>query len=83
MAPPAWPMYMPSYMPSPLTQLPFMQAQFEEFARLDLEERVLEVQPMSRTHNLKAVENAGDRSATSTRGSKRTHGQEQAPEHCK
>ena len=33
MAPPAWPMYMPSYMPRPPTQPPFMQAQFEELAR--------------------------------------------------
>ena len=31
--PPAWLMYMPSYMPRPLTQPPFMQAQFEELAR--------------------------------------------------
>ena len=49
MAPPAWPMYMP-----------FMQAQFEELARQheDIEVRELEVQPMSRTHNLNAVRNA-------------------------
>ena len=32
MAPPAWPMYMPSYMPRSLTQQAFMQAEFEELA---------------------------------------------------
>ena len=37
MAPPAWPMYMASYMPRPLTQPPFIQAQFEELARQNQE----------------------------------------------
>ena len=32
-APPAWPMYMPSCMPRPLTHSSFLQAQFEELAR--------------------------------------------------
>ena len=47
MASPAWPMYMASYMPRPLTQPPFMQAQFEEFARQhqDIEARELESSP--------------------------------------
>ena len=60
MAPPAWPMYMPSYMPRPPTQLPFLQDQFEELPRQhqDIEVRELEVQCMSRTHNLNAVRDA-------------------------
>ena len=33
MAPPPWPMYMPSYMPRPLAKPPYLQAQFEELAR--------------------------------------------------
>ena len=59
-APPAWPMYMPCYMPRPLTQPLFIQAQFEELARQhqDIEARELEVQRMSRTLNLNAVRNA-------------------------
>ena len=59
-----------------------MQAQFEELARhrQDIEARELKVQRMSRTHNLNAVRDARVRSATSIRGSKRTHGKEQAPE---
>ena len=81
-APPAWPMYMPSCMPRPLTQPTFMQAQFEELARQhqDLEALELEVKRMSRTLNRNAVRNARVRSATSVRGSKRTCGQEQAIE---
>ena len=53
-APPAWPMFMPSYMPRPPTQPPFMQAQFEELARQcqDIEVQDLEVQRMCPTHNL-------------------------------
>ena len=45
-SPPAWPVYMPSYMPRPPTQLPFLQAQFEELARQhqDIEAQELEVQ---------------------------------------
>ena len=84
MAPPAWPLYMFSYMPRPPTQLPFMQAQFEELARQcqDIEARELKVQCMSRTHNLNAVRDARVRSATSVRGSKCTRGKEQAPGHA-
>ena len=72
MAPPAWPIYMPSYMPRPPTQPPFMQAQFEELARQrqDLEAPELEVLCMSRTHDLNAVRDARVRLATSVRGSK-------------
>ena len=33
MAVPAWPMYMPSYMPKPPTQQALTQAEFEELAR--------------------------------------------------
>ena len=84
MAPPALPMYMPTYMPRSLTHPPFMQAQFEELVRQrqDIEAQELEVQRMSRTHNLNAVRDARVRSATSVRGSgsKRTRGKEQAPE---
>ena len=79
MAPPAWPMYMPCYMPRPPTQPPFMQAQFEGVPRQrqDLEARELEVQLMSCTHNLNAVRDARVRSATSVRGSKHSREKEQ------
>ena len=33
MAPPTWPMYMPSYMPRPQAQQALMQAEFEKLAR--------------------------------------------------
>ena len=33
LAPPTWPKYVPSYMPRPPTQLPFMQPQFEELLK--------------------------------------------------
>ena len=60
MAPPAWPMYMPSYMPRPPAQKPLKQAEFEEFDRQGqyLEPRELKVQHMTRTHNLNAVRDA-------------------------
>ena len=50
MAPPVWPMYMPGDIPRPLTQPPFLQAQFEEFARRnqDMEAQELEIQHMSK-----------------------------------
>ena len=69
MAPPAWPMYMPSYLPRPLSQPPFLQAQFEELARQnqDMEANELEIQRISRSLNLKAV-NARTLLATSARG---------------
>ena len=72
---------LPSYMPRPLSQPPFMQAQFEELARQsqDTEAQELEGQRMSRPHNLNAVD-ARVRSATSVRGSKHTRRKEQAPE---
>ena len=81
MALPAWPIYMPSYMPRLHTQPPFIQAQFEELARQhqDTEARELEVQCMPGTHNLNAVRDARIRSATSVRGSKLTRGKEQGP----
>ena len=81
MAPPVWPMYMPSYMPRPLTQPPFLQAHFEELARpcQDIEAQELEVERMSQTHNLNAVRDARVGSATSVRGNKCTRGKEQAP----
>ena len=85
MAPPAWPMYMPSQMPRPPTQPSFMQAQFEELDKQyqDLEAPELEVQrSMSQTHNLNTLRDARVRSATSVRGSKHTRGQEQAPRHA-
>ena len=61
MAPPAWPMYMPSYMPWPPTLPAFMQAEFEELARQhqDLEACELKVQLTTRTCNLNAVRDAG------------------------
>ena len=74
MAPPAWPIYLPSYMPRPLTQLHFLHAHFEELARWnqDMEARELEIQCISRSLNLKAVKNARTRLATSARGNKST-----------
>ena len=56
-----------------------MQAQFEELPRQrqDLEARELEVQLMSRTHNLNAVRDARVRSAASVRGSKHSREKEQ------
>ena len=75
--PPAWPMYMPnvSYMPRPLTQLPFVQAQFEELARRsqDMEARELEIQRMSRSLNLKSVKKARAK-PTTHRGSRDKRG---------
>ena len=70
MAPPAWPMYMPSYMPRPPTQQAFMQAEFEELARQsqDLEARELEFQRMTRTCNLYAERDAGITTALSLEG---------------
>ena len=75
MAPSAWPVYMPSYMPWP------MQAEFEELARQhqDLMARELEVQRMTRTCNLNAVRAAGATTTASVAGSKRSHKKEQAP----
>ena len=60
MAPPAGLMYVPSYMPGPLTQQPLMQAQFEEIARQqqDIEAREIEVQRISRSQNLNTVRDA-------------------------
>ena len=60
MAPPAWPTYMPSYMPWPTAQQALMQAEFEELVRQhhDLEARELKVQCMTRTRNLNAVRDA-------------------------
>ena len=82
MAAPAWPMYMPSYMPRPLTQSPFLKAQLEELAmrNQDIGPRELEIQRMSQSLNLKALQNARARPATSARGSKSTRRREQAPE---
>ena len=80
-APPPWPMYMPnvSYMPRPLTQPPFLQAQFEELARRnqDMEACELEIQRMSRSLNLKAVKKARAK-PTMPRGSRDKRG-EQTP----
>ena len=81
MAPPAWPMYMPSYMPRPPAQLALSQAEFEELARQhqDLEARELEVQRMTQTRNLNAVRNARVTTATSVAGSRHSCKKEQAP----
>ena len=81
MAPPAWPMYMPSYMPRPPTQPAFMQAEFEELARQrqDLEACELEVQHLTRTCNLIGVTDDGVATAASVPGSRRSHKKEQAP----
>ena len=70
MPPPAWPMYMPGYLPRPVTHSPFLKAQFEELARRDQEMvvRELEVQCMSRSLNLEAVRKTKFKPATSTRG---------------
>ena len=69
MAPPAWPMYMPSYMPRPPTQQAFM---LEELARQgqDLEAHELKVQHMARTCNLDDVRDAGVVTAASVLGSR-------------
>ena len=67
MAPPAWPMYMPSYMPRPPTQQAFMQAEFKELAR---QRRELKVQCMTRPCNLNAVRDARVATATSVTGSR-------------
>ena len=47
-------------MPRPPAQQAFMQAEFDELARQrqDLEDRELEVQHLTRTHNLNAVRDA-------------------------
>ena len=60
MAPPAWPMYMPSYMPRLPAQQPSMQAELEELARQlhDLEAREVEVKRRTRALNLNAVRDA-------------------------
>ena len=59
--PPAWPMYMPSNMPRPLQQPPFLQDQFEELTRQhqDIHVQELELQRMSQTINLNAVPDYG------------------------
>ena len=50
MALPAWPMYMPSYLPRPLAQQSTMQAEHEELAMQchDLKARELEVEQITR-----------------------------------
>ena len=82
MAPPAWPMYMPSYLPRPLAQQSSMQAKREELAMQcqELEARELEVERRTRALNLNAVRDAENRSAAPSVRSSRTHiSQEQAP----
>ena len=58
-----------------------MQSEFEELAsqRQDLEARELEVQRMTRTHNLNAVRDARVATATSVAGSRPSCKKEQAP----
>ena len=81
MAPPTWPMYVPSYMPRPPAQQALMQAEFEELARQcqDLEVRELEVQRMTRTRNLNAMRDARVTATTSVAGSRHSCNKEQAP----
>ena len=81
MAPLAWPMYMPSYMPWPPAQQALLQAEFEELARQhqDLEVQKLEVQHMTRTRNLNAVRDVRVTTATSVAGNRHSHKKEQAP----
>ena len=54
MAPLAWPMYIPSYLPKPVAQQSSMQAECEELDRQrhDLEARELEVEQLTRALNL-------------------------------
>ena len=79
MAPPSWPVYMPSYMPRPPVQLVSMQTEFEELAMQpqELEARELEVQQM--TLNLNAVPDARVTTSASVTGSKHSRSKEQAP----
>ena len=65
-APPAFPMYKPSYMSTPP-------------ARQDIEARELEVQRMTRTRNLNAVRDARVTTATSVAGSRHSRKKEQSP----
>ena len=84
MAPPAWPMYMPSYMPRSPAQQALMQAEFEELTRQrqHLEAQELEVPRMTRTSNLNTVRDATVTTATSAAGSRHSHKKEQAPKTC-
>ena len=81
MAPPAWPMYMPHYLPRPQAQQSSMQAEREKLARQrhDLEARELEVEWITRALNLNAVIDAKAKSAAPMAESSRTCTQEQAP----
>ena len=60
MAPLAWPVYMPSYLPRPLAQQSPMQAECEELDRQhhDLDAVELEVQQINRALNFNAVRDA-------------------------
>ena len=80
MVPPAWPMYMPSYLPGSPAQQTSMQAEREELARQchDLEARELEVERMTRALILNAVRDAEAKSATPLVESSRSRTQEQA-----
>ena len=68
MAPPAWPVYMPNYLPRPQAQQSSMQAEHEELAmqRQELEARELEVEWRTRAPNLNAVRDAETKSAAPT-----------------
>ena len=82
MAPPAWPMYMPSYLPRPQAQWSFLEAEHEELAmqHQELEARELEVERRTRALNLNAVRDAETKSAApSVRSSRTCTSHEQAP----
>ena len=81
-APPAWPMFMPSYLPQPQMEQSSTQAELEqlEMQRQELEARELEVERRTRAVNLNAVTDAETESASfSVRSSRICTSQEQAP----
>ena len=74
-APPAWPMCMPSYLPQPQIQQSSAQAELEQLAlqSQELEARELEVERRTRAVNQDAVKGAETKSAAPSVRSSRTH----------
>ena len=82
MAPPAWPVYMPSYLPLSQAQQSSTQVECEELAmqRQESEAGELEVEMRTRALNLNVVRDTENRSATpSVRSSRTGTSQEQSP----
>ena len=65
MAPPAWPMYMPSYLPRPQMEPSSTQSEREQLAiqRQELEVKELEVKRRTQALNLNTIRDAETRSA--------------------